>query len=106
LRITSNKWFSLPRLGKDVFAELMRSKVAYDSKFGFRLISTTDIPRALSILSKALGEPVELESTCFICDRPLGEENEPGSRLCADCKDREDAYALYTMKFATLLEGQ
>jgi hypothetical protein len=106
LRIASNKWFSLPRLGRDTFSELMRARVKYDTKFGFKISSDTDIPRALSILSRALDQPVELQSSCFICDRPLGEGDEPGSSICAECKNRDDAYALYTMKFATLAENQ
>jgi hypothetical protein len=105
LRIASNKWFSLPRLGKDTFSDLMKARVKYDTKFGFKITPETDIPRALSILSKALDQTVELESFCFICDKPLREGDESRSAVCGECKCRDDAYALYTMKFASLVEN-
>jgi hypothetical protein len=84
----------------------MRAKVKYDSKFGFKFASDTDVERALTILSRAMGQPVEIESRCFICDRSLGDRDEPKSSLCSECINREDAYALYTMKFASLLVSQ
>ncbi len=105
LRIASNKWFSLPRLGREVFSDLMKAKVKYDTKFGFKITSETDVPRAISVLSRALDQQVELQSSCFICNEILGENEKPGSIICAKCKDREDCYALYTMKFATLVEN-
>jgi hypothetical protein len=105
LRIASSKWFSLPRLGKDTFSDLMKARVKYDTKFGFKITSETDVPSALSILSRALDQTVELESFCFICDKPLGEIDKPGSIICSECKGREDAYALYTIKFASLVEN-
>lgn len=104
-RIAENTWFSLPRLGRDVFAELMRARVKYDTKLGFKFTSETDIPRALSILRRALDQQVELEARCFICDNPLGEAEEPGAVICAECERKENAYALYTMKFASLMEN-
>ncbi len=104
MRIATNKWFTLPRLGRDTFSELMRARIKYDSKFGFKITSTTDVPRVLSILSRALGESVELESACFICQRPFTEKDKPGSVICSDCRSKEDAYSLYTMRFASLMD--
>src|SRR5579875_913116 len=103
-RIPQNKWFSLPRLGRDVFSELMRARVKYDTKFGFKFTPETDVQKALTTLSKALEEQVELESCCFICGKPLGTDDKPGAILCADCVNLEDAYALYTMKFAKIID--
>ena len=105
MRIAKNTWFSLPRLGRDVFSNLMRARVKYDTKFGFKVTDGTDIPRALDILSGALDQAVELESACFICDRPLDKDDEPGSVICATCKRGENVYDLYTMKFASLLDS-
>ena len=98
-----NKWFALPRLGKDVFSDLMRAKVKYDTKFGFQFTSSTNVQRALSILSNALGEEVEVSRSCFICDNPLKESDE-NQTICSDCLSGDDAYDLYVMKFAKLME--
>ncbi|MGI0084976.1 MAG: hypothetical protein ACREBQ_07830 [Nitrososphaerales archaeon] len=99
-----NKWFPLPRVGSECFAELRRASVAYDSKFGFKFTSGTDVQRALSALSAALGEGFELQSSCFICDGPTEDSETSGGTLCQRCATSEDAYALYTMKFARLME--
>jgi hypothetical protein len=105
MRVSMNKWFSLPRLGREVFSDLMKSRVKYDTKFGFKITSETDVPRALSILSHALDQPVELASSCFICDKPLGENEKEGAVICLECAKEENAYSLYTMKFATLMDN-
>lgn len=105
MRLSPNKWFSLPRLGRDTFSELMRARIKYDSKFGFKITSTTDTLRVLSILSRALGEPVELEASCFICEKPLSENDKPGSVICSECRCKDDAYSVYTMKFAAMIEN-
>lgn len=106
MRISINRWFSLPRLGKDVFADLMKAKVKYDTKFGFQLTSSTNVPRVLSILSGALGEDVEIARSCFICDNPIdGESNIPDATICAECQRNSDAYEMYIMKFANLMES-
>ena len=105
MRIPKNAWFSLPRLGRDVFSDLMKARVKYDTKFGFKITDGTDIARALDILSRALDQSVELESSCFICDRPFDKNDEPGSVICSSCRKEEDVYDLYTMKFASLLDS-
>lgn len=100
-QLALNKWFTLPRLGKETFSELMRAKVKYDSKFGFQLTSSTDLPRVISILSDALGEDVALASACFICEKEMEEDS---SSICDDCAEKESAYDLYCMRFAKLME--
>lgn len=101
-RLEINKWFPLPRLGNECFAELRRAKVAYDSSFGFKITQETNVPKALSALSTALGEEFEVQSSCFICGGSLGDG--AGVILCQRCIASEDAYALYTMKFASLMD--
>jgi hypothetical protein len=104
LRIPFNKWFSLPRLGRDAFSELMKARVKYETRLGFKISSDTDLNRALSVLSNALDQKVELEWFCFICDKPLSENESSERTICSECRNREDAYAIYTMKFANLFE--
>ena len=100
MKITLNKWFRLPQLGKDVFSDLMKAKVKYDTKFGFQFTSSTNIPRALSIITQAIGEEAEVARSCFICDNPIEEE----ATICRTCIANEDAFDLYQMKFAKLME--
>ncbi len=83
----------------------MKTRIKYDAKFGFKITPETDVPKLLSVLSQALEQPVELESSCFICERLLGDEEKAGAVICSECKKKEDAYALYTMKFASLAEN-
>ncbi|MHB8568266.1 MAG: hypothetical protein ACYC7D_02010 [Nitrososphaerales archaeon] len=105
-KLALNTWFRLPRVGTDSFADLMKAKVKYDTKFGFMLTSSTNLDRAFSTLSSALGEDVELSSTCFICNAPLIEEEGKSERtICLPCEEKEGALDLYRMKFAKLMEN-
>src|SRR5487761_1810153 len=103
-RLEINKWFSLPRVGTECFAELRRARVTYDPKFGFKFTAETDVQRALSSLSAALPDEFEIQSSCFICGAPLGENEMQGAILGTDCVGSDEAYALYTMKFARLMD--
>lgn len=104
-----NQWFFLPRLGRECFAELMGSRVAYNSKLGFKLTSETDISRALGALNSSLpvssDDGYEVESICFVCGSSLGEGAPKDSVLCTPCASSEDAYALYTMRFVELMNS-
>ena len=104
-----NKWFNLPRVGKETFSELMRAKVRYDSKFGFMLTSSTNVERALSIMSSALNEKVAIASACFVCEGPLDSEVDPetgsDSTLCLTCQRNEDVFDLYRLKFGKFMES-
>jgi hypothetical protein len=104
MRIALNKWFSLPRLGRETFADLMKARVKYDTKLGFKFTGETDVSRALHVLSKALDQAVELKSSCFICEQPLEETEPQGATICGVCLAKDDAYTLYTMRFASLIE--
>ncbi|MHB2037591.1 MAG: hypothetical protein ACYCPW_12755 [Nitrososphaerales archaeon] len=104
MRIALNKWFRLPQLGKDVFSDLMKAKVKYDTKFGFQFTSATNVTRALAVLSNALGDEVELSRACFICDTVLEEDSSPDATICRSCLENKDAFDLYIMKFAKLME--
>ena len=104
MKIALNKWFRLPQLGREVFSDLMKSRVKYDSKFGFQFTPATNIPRAIAILSSALVEDIELSKNCFICGNPLGDDDSSEATICSQCAKSEDALDLYTMKFAKLME--
>lgn len=104
MKIIPDKWFRLPQLGKDVFSDLMKAKVKYDSKFGFQFTSQTNIPRAVAILSSALRDEVEVTKTCFICGNPV-EEDRDDTSICAECVEKDGAYDLYMMRFAKLMES-
>lgn len=82
----------------------MKAKVNYDSKFGFRFTSQTNVPRAITILSSALGEEVEVTKICFICGDSI-EAVLMDASICNKCQERDDAYDLYMMQFAKLMEN-
>lgn len=69
-RIVVGGWFELPRVGRDVFAALMRQEVVYDKSMGFKLDSGTDVQAAVKTIRAATGEEVELLLRCFICGKP------------------------------------
>jgi hypothetical protein len=106
LKIIINSWFQIPFVGKDVYIELMKAKVKRDPILGFRFTPETNVSRALLILSKVLDERVEVAKSCFICEGPIEEESESGfvRAICKSCEGNEDAYDLYMMKFAKLME--
>ena len=82
----------------------MKAKVKRDSRLGFCFTSETNVPRALSVLSVALDEPVELAKSCFICDKPLDESRAELGSICKECASGPDSYDVYVMKFAKLME--
>ena len=102
VKVALNRWFRLPQLGREAFSDLMKAKVKYDSKFGFQFTSATNVQRALSVISSALHDDVEIATSCFICDDQLDESAE--STICSSCLGNEDALDLYMMKFAKLME--
>jgi hypothetical protein len=107
LKIVLNSWFSLPWVGKEVYADLMKAKVKRDSRLGFCFTSETNVARALAILATALDEQVELARPCFICDRPLDDQASDAERatICRECEFGADSYDVYIMKFAKLMES-
>jgi hypothetical protein len=107
VKIVLNSWFTLPWVGKEVYADLMKAKVKRDTRLGFCFTSETNVARALSVLSTALEEPVELARACFICDRPLDDSknDEEMTTICKECEHGADSYDYYIMKFAKLMES-
>jgi len=101
-----NSWFQLPFVGKDIYADLMKAKVKRDPRLGFRITSETNVSRALTILSNVFDEPVEVAKACFICNGALEEDSESGyaRTICKTCQENSDAFDLYVMKFAKLME--
>ena len=72
------------------------------------LTSSTDVEKALEILSSALGNQVLLASACFICDDPLDVQDDTKvgspSTLCSNCQRNAEALDLYKLKFMRLME--
>ncbi len=103
--LSRGKKFRLPRLGKDVFAKLMRAKLKYDKNDGsFEITEETDLTTVSSILKAALNEQIILELQCIICSKGAGcAECEYASMcsrasdlcICNECLSRSDAYENY-----------
>lgn len=115
MNIPIGEWFRLPFMGKDVFIRLRAADLKYDSKKGFMVTSATKMDAMSSILRDALSEDVEFSLKCFVCgtsapcntciynhvcDRSIVSS----ACICDNCKDTDDAYALYSMGFVALLE--
>jgi hypothetical protein len=70
IKILVGGWFSLPRLGREAFSLLVKQGVAYDKEMGcFKIDAATDIRAAVTTISAATGEKVELALRCFLCGR-------------------------------------
>ena len=100
-KLPMDSWFWLPKLGSG-FGEIKDAGVLYDSKLGFKITSESDLPKALAVLSRVLNDQVQLVSLCFVCGDPLVDDM--GYVMCEGCAGSDDAYALYTMKFASLMD--
>jgi hypothetical protein len=104
-QIPLNKWFQLPWLGQDVFPRLMRAGVKHDKRFGFKITAETDAQRALSIIASAIGQEVEIERECAVCGNGMTGREIAGATVCQNCVQSEDAFDLYTMKFASMMDA-
>jgi hypothetical protein len=117
LELRLGEWFRLPRLGKDVFALLVREAgLKYVSGKGFMVTPQTDLRRVKAIIEDVLGERVEISVRCYLCGGDAGcglcPYNEVCDRtaishncLCQSCLSKEDAYTLYTLKAVSDLQG-
>jgi hypothetical protein len=85
MKILVGSWFTLPRVGSDVFSAMMKEGVVYDKKLGFKLDAATDMEMAVRTISSAIGEEVELTVRCFIC----GSESCPGCPYIEVCDRRK-----------------
>ncbi|MEM4246360.1 MAG: hypothetical protein QW390_03590 [Candidatus Bathyarchaeia archaeon] len=115
--------FKLPYIGKDKFAELMRSGVGYDPKlklFFLREKANREVVKKL--LAEILKEEVEFEAaaqsldqTCFLCGaqitckkceyypvcptRELAFEEAGLYCMCPPCSGKEGSYLQYVQKW-------
>jgi hypothetical protein len=116
LRILVGGWFSLPRVGRDVFSVLMKQGVVYDKEMGFKFDSTTDMQAAVRTVSAATGEEVELTLRCFVCGKeacvgcPYNSSCDRAGVstlcLCADHAPEKSVFALYSKTFDMLLRAE
>jgi hypothetical protein len=116
LRILVGGWFSLPRLGRDAFALLMKQGVVYDKDMGFKLDSATDLQAAVRTLAAATGEKVELVLRCFLCGREACDGCPYFSScdraafsslcLCAEHGPEKSVYGAYSKTFDMLLRAE
>lgn len=114
-RIVLGGWFDLPRVGRDVFAALMREEVVYDRSMGFKLDSATDLQAAVRTIRAATGEEVELVLRCFICGKPSCPDCPYVSAcdrtsvstlcLCSDHSPDKSVFGTYTKTFDVNLKG-
>ena len=108
--IVFGEWFNLPMLSRDLFSKLMSAKLMYEKSKGFRVSEKTDLYTVLSILEITLGEEVGLVSKCYICMESVSTRDGGYERydlrryshntICSRCSKNEDAYTIYTMRFA------
>lgn len=102
-------WFSLPRLGRDAFAALMKQGVIYEKEMGFRFDAATDVRSAIKTLELATGEEVELVLRCYVCGQQACEGCPYGTVcdrmavssmcLCGTHASTEDALVAYSKTF-------
>jgi hypothetical protein len=116
LRILVGGWFTLPRVGRDVFSLLMKQGVVYDKVLGFKFDSATDMQAAARTVSAATGEDVELTLRCFVCGKsacpgcPYFSSCDRASFstlcLCGDHAPEKSVFALYAKTFDVLMSAE
>jgi len=109
LEILVGGWFSLPRVGRDVFSLLMKQGVVYDKAMGLKFDSGTDVQAAVRTVRAATGEEVELVLRCFVCGNtactgcPYLSSCDRTSVstlcLCADHAPEKSVFEVYTKTF-------
>ncbi|MDA4117737.1 MAG: hypothetical protein OK455_05280 [Thaumarchaeota archaeon] len=116
MNILVGGWFSLPRLGRDVFSLLVKQGVVYDKSMGcFKIDSGTDIQAAVRTISAAVGQEVELTLRCFVCGRNACEgcpylascdrASVSTLCLCSDHSPEKSVFDLYAKTFAMVMDG-
>lgn len=87
IRLFLHRDFTLPMLGKDVFARLMRAGVEYDkASRSFRIKDGADMASILAILREAVREEVSIELQCIVCGDDAG---------CAGCEFSSNCDRVY-----------
>jgi hypothetical protein len=109
LKILVGGWFTLPRVGRDVFSLLMRQGVVYDKEMGFKFDSATDLQAAVRTVSAATREEVEVTLRCFVCLKEAcsgcpylsscDRTNVSTLCLCADHGPEKSVFGLYVKTF-------
>mgnify|MGYP001773022053 CR=1 FL=1 len=73
IKISLNKGFTLPRLGKEAFAKLMRSGVEYDKTRGlFTIKDASKIDSIVAIIRESTHDTISIELECIICGKDAG----------------------------------
>ncbi len=115
MKILVGGWFTLPRVGRDVFSLLMKQGVVYDRALGFKFDAGTDLQGAVRTVSAATREEVELVLRCFVCGREACTECPYLSAcdrtsvstlcLCEDHAPEKSVFEQYAKTFEMALEG-
>lgn len=78
IRLSLRRDFTLPMLGKDTFARLMRAGVEYDrASRRFRIRDGADLAPILAILREVTREDISIELPCVVCGNDAG---------CSECE--------------------
>ncbi len=115
MKILLGGWFSLPRLGRDVFSLLVKQGVTYDKGMGFRIDSGTDVQAAVRTIRAAIGEEVELTLRCFLCGKEACDgcpylsscdrTSVSTQCLCSDHSPDKSVFEAYAKTFAVILNS-
>jgi predicted Zn-ribbon and HTH transcriptional regulator len=114
IKISLNKGFTLPRLGKDTFSMLMRNGLQYDKTTGlFAVKDINKIDKIYAILSEAIKDTISIEVQCVLCSNDAGCSECEFSNTCnrlqvaSKCVCRtclRNGYDNYTREVSKLLE--
>ena len=115
LEIVLGEPLLLPRVGPEVFKKLMKDvHLDFDKTKGvFRITPQTDLYLLASILQDTLKNDVVYVVKCFVCGEKTGcasceyrhvcdRIKVSSSCICRECMSKEDAYALYCMRYTEL----
>jgi len=73
IKISLSKGFTLPRLGKEAFAKLMRSGVEYDKTSGlFTIKDVSKIDSIVAIIRESTNDIISIELQCVLCGKDAG----------------------------------
>ena len=113
MNVVVGGWFSLPRLGTDVFSSLMKAGVKYEKGKGFMFTPDTDIQRAARTIENATGEQIALEVRCYVCSavacpgcsyQPICDRRSVSPMcLCDEHLSSDDAFETYEKVFEAYL---
>lgn len=112
IKIVLGSWFTLPRVGSDVFSKLMRqARLKYDrQKRMFMVEPETNVATLMVILKEALNDDVVIELPCFVCGKSAGcsecefvdvcdRTSVSNQCVCKSCHEGTDAYSKYCSTF-------